>query len=78
MAKFKVGNEVEWPWGRNFATGRVKEIFEESVTKTIKGSKITRHGSAEKPAYLIEQANGNVVLKSETELHSADRKHGWA
>lgn len=78
MAKFKIGTDVEWQWGRGHAAGTVDEIFTESVTRVIKGSKITRHGTPEKPAYLVVQKNGNRVLKSETELHKADNKHGWA
>ncbi len=78
MAKFRVGGEVEWQWGRGHATGIVSAIFTESVTRKIKGSKITRHGTPDKPAYLVTQKNGNTVLKSETELHEADHKHGWA
>ena len=78
MAKFKVGEEVEWPWGKGHAMAKVKEIFFESITKTIKGKKITRHGTKEKPAYLLEQENGSLVLKLESELHKAENKHGWA
>lgn len=77
MAKFKKGTEVEWAWGRGHATARVKEIFTDSVTRTIKGKRITRHGTKEEPAYLLEQENGNEVLKSESELHKAERRHGW-
>jgi Hypervirulence associated proteins TUDOR domain len=77
MAKFKVGTEVEWPWGKGHATAKVKQVFTESVTRTIKGSKITRHGTKETPAYLLEQESGNEVLKLETELHKVERKHGW-
>lgn len=77
MAKFKVGTEVEWPWGRGHATAKVKQIFTESITKTIKGSKITRHGTKKVPAYLLQQKSGNLVLKLETELHKVENKHGW-
>ena len=78
MAKFRKGAEVEWQWGKGFAAGKVEEVFTESVTKTIKGKKITRHGTKDEPAYLIVQAKGTKVLKSESEIHPAERKHGWA
>jgi len=78
MAKFNIGNLVEWPWGKGHAVAKVKEIFSESITKTIKGKKITRHGTAEKPAYLLVQENGNLVLKLESELYKSENKHGWA
>ena len=77
MAKFRKGTRVEWPWGKGHAEATVIEVITESFTKTIKGAKITRHGTKENPAYLLEQDNGNKVLKLETELHKSEKKHGW-
>ena len=77
MPTFRIGSEVEWPWGKGHATAKVIEVIPDSVTKTIKGKKITRHGTKENPAYFLEQANGNRVLKLGSELHPADKKHGW-
>ena len=78
MAKFKIGSEVEWAWGKGHAEAKVKEVFLERVTKTLKGKQITRNGSPEVPAYLLEQANGSLVLKLESELTKSEKKHGWA
>ena len=78
MAKFRVGTKVEWAWGKGHAEASVSEVFKESVTKTIKGKKITRHGTAENPAYLLTQSGGNHVLKLESELKRSEKKHGWA
>lgn len=65
---FREGNCVEWNWGPGTSRGRVREIFREDVTRTIKGKRIKRTASAEEPAYLIEQDDGDRVLKSHSEL----------
>ena len=65
---FHEGNCVEWNWGRGTGRGRIREIFREDVTRTIKGKRIKRKASAEEPAYLVEQDDGDRVLKSHSEL----------
>jgi hypothetical protein len=65
---FRKGQKVSWSWGKGTATGLVKERFEGQVTRTLKGSKITRKGDAENPAYLIEQEDGDKVLKLGSEI----------
>ena len=62
------GSRVSWSWGGNTATGKIVERFERDVTRTIKGTEVTRHASREDPAYLIEQDDGDTVLKSRNEL----------
>jgi Hypervirulence associated proteins TUDOR domain len=62
------GTRVSWPWGRHRAEGTVRGIHRETVSRTIKGSEITRHGSAEDPAYEIEQDDGTTVLKLRSEV----------
>lgn len=71
MATFKKGDAVSWSWGSGTATGTITESFTEKVTRTIKGSEITRDASADEPAYLIEQEDGDRVLKSASELKKA-------
>jgi len=66
-----VGDEVTWSWGNGTGTGTVKQVYTESVTKTIKGSEITRNATDDEPAYLIEQEDGDRVLKSVTEVEAA-------
>ncbi|AZZ35315.1 DUF2945 domain-containing protein [Bdellovibrio sp. qaytius] len=68
MAQFKKAAKVEWKWLGKSISGVIEEVFFESVTKTIKGKKITRHGSKDKPAYLVRSEAGNLALKLETEL----------
>jgi len=66
--KFQVNQYVQWNYGNGTATGQIKESYKEKVTKTIKGSEITRNASDEEPAYLVEQDDGDQVLKSESEM----------
>lgn len=67
-AKFKKGDIVSWKWGRYRAYGHVAEIFTHSVTRTIKGARVTRNGTPQEPAYMLVQEKGNEVLKSQSEL----------
>ena len=64
----KKGETVHWNWGKSEAEGKVKEKFTEPVKKKIKGTEVKRNASKDDPAYLVEQDNGNKVLKSEKEL----------
>ena len=47
------------------------EIHSEKVTRTLGGSEITRNGSDEDPAYVIEQEDGARVLKLRSEVERA-------
>ena len=62
------GDVVHWKWGKGTADGKIRDKFIERVKKKIKGTEVKRNASKEAPAYLIEQDNGNKVLKSEQEL----------
>lgn len=62
------GTSVKWKWGSGTAEGKVQETFTESVTRTIKGTEITRNGEKDNKALLIEQKDGNQVLKLENEV----------
>lgn len=59
---------MKWSWGSGTAEGSIAERFERRVQRTIEGSKIVRNGSADNPAYLIEQEDGGKVLKLGSEL----------
>ena len=74
MAQFKKSSKVQWKWLGRPISGTVEEVFKASVTKTIKGKKITRHGTEEKPAYLVKSEAGNLALKLESELVSQKSK----
>jgi hypothetical protein len=65
---YQTNTAVEWDWGNGTATGKVREVFHEEVTRTLQGSEVTRKGSDDDPAYLIEQDDGDEVLKLHSEL----------
>lgn len=63
---------MKWNWGSGEASGKVQESFSSRVTRTIKGNEVTRDASSDNPAYLIEQEDGDRVLKSHSELSESD------
>lgn len=67
---FKSGQAVKWNWGSGTAEGKVKETFERRVQRTIKGTKVVKNGTKDNPAYLIEQEDGDKVLKRGSELQA--------
>ncbi|GGZ07348.1 DUF2945 domain-containing protein [Novosphingobium colocasiae] len=71
MAGLRVGSKVHWTWGTGTAAGRIVERFERRVSRTLKGKRIARNGTADNPAFLIEQDGGNRVLKRGSELQPA-------
>ncbi len=65
------GSLVQWNRGTAAGEGTIVERFERRVTQTVMGRRIARHGTAENPAFLIEQSDGAKVLKRRSELQSA-------
>lgn len=68
MSTFSEGDKVTWNWGNGTASGRIVEKYVSEVEKTLKGTSVKRNASEDDPAYLIEQDDGDQVLKSGTEL----------
>lgn len=68
---YHIGDKVEWDWGSGTGTGTIDERFTEKVTRTIDGNEVTREASEDEPAYLIEQDDGDRVLKSASEIRQA-------
>ncbi|AWX43343.1 hypothetical protein HME9304_00331 [Flagellimonas maritima] len=66
------GTEVKWKWGNGHATGKVEKTYEESVTRKIEGSEVTRNGSSDDKALFIKQEDGSEVLKLESEVERND------
>lgn len=62
------GSKVSWKWSNGTAKGEVVETYTSTITKTIKGSEITRNGETGNKALLIEQEDGDQVLKLESEV----------
>jgi len=69
--KYQQGTEVEWDWGDGTATGKIQESFTETVTRQIDGNEVKRKADEDEPAYLIEQEDGQRVLKSHSEVRKA-------
>ena len=67
----RTGSDVSWKWGSNTASGTVTEVHKEKVTRKSKGESITRDGSDDNPAYVIEQEDGTTVLKLKSELQES-------
>ena len=67
----RTGTSVKWKWGSSWAEGTVKEVHHEEVSRTSKGSTVTRKGSDDDPAYVIEQEDGTTVLKLQREVERA-------
>jgi hypothetical protein len=65
------GTKVSWKWGRSTAEGKVAEVHKEKVSRKSKGETITRNGSEDDPAYVIEQEDGTTVLKLRSELQES-------
>jgi len=66
------GTKVKWKWGSGTAEGKVQNTYKESITKTIKGTSVTRKGTKEDKALYIKQEDGGHVLKSESEVKRAE------
>lgn len=65
---FTIGDEVTWKWAGGVIKGKIEEIHFAPIEQIIKGSRIKRNGSVEKPAYLVRSVAGNIALKLHTEL----------
>lgn len=65
---FAEGDAVKWNWGQGQAEATVKEVHTERIERTIGGSKKTRNGTDDNPAYVLEQSDGQTVLKLHSEL----------
>ena len=68
---YQTNSKVEWDWGNGVAKGYIREVFREEITKTIKGTIVTRKANEDDPAYTIEQQDGDMVLKSHSEIRKS-------
>lgn len=68
---YQTNTKVQWEWGTGTAEGYIRELFRKKVTRTLQGSEVTRNGSEDDPAYLIEQKDGDKVLKLHSEIKKA-------
>ena len=68
---YSVGDKVKWNWGNGTGRGKITKKYTQKITRKISGSEITRNASEDEPAYLIEQDDGDEVLKSGSEISKA-------
>ena len=68
---YDTGASVKWKWGDGWGKGKITKRFTEKVTRTIDGNEVTRDANSDEPAYLIEQEDGDEVLKSHSEVQEA-------
>ena len=68
----KEGTRVQWEWGSGTAEGKVVETYTSKTTKTIEGNEVTRDGEEGNKALYIQQDDGDMVLKSESEVTRVD------
>lgn len=68
VMKIKKGDSVQWKWAKSTAEGKVTSEIKARVVKKIKGSLITRNGTAADPVLEIRQPDGNKVLKLQHEV----------
>lgn len=71
MAGYDLGAKVNWSWGNGTGKGAIQKIYTQKVTRTIKGTEVTREADEDCPAYFIKQDDGDEVLKSHSEVHKA-------
>jgi hypothetical protein len=70
---FQTNQYVKWEWGNGYGKGQIKERFEREVTRKLQGTEVTKDGDEDNPAYLIEQDDGDEVLKRGSELENWDK-----
>lgn len=68
---YSEGTTVAWDWGSGTASGRIVTTYTEKQTLTLKVTEVTRDASGDCPAYEIEQSDGDMVLKSHSEVRKA-------
>lgn len=64
----KKGDDVAWNWGSGTGHGKVTKVHTDDVERTIKGGKVTRKASEDKPAVEVKTDKGAKVLKSTSEV----------
>ena len=54
------GTQVSWKYGTGTATGKIESVHKEHISRKIKGSEITRNGTADDPAQPVEERNARA------------------
>jgi hypothetical protein len=56
--KYAVNTKVEWEWGSGTGQGKIREVFTERGSRTIKGNEVTRNATEDDPAYRSSRTTG--------------------
>ena len=67
MATVKEGDDVIWNYGKGKAKGKISEVHENDIKRTVQGATVKRKGSADEPALVIKQGSKKIV-KSASEV----------
>jgi ribosomal protein L24 len=67
MATVKKGDDVTWNYGKGKAKGKITEVHENDIERTVQGATVKRKGSTEEPALVIKQGSKRIV-KSASEV----------
>jgi hypothetical protein len=68
MADIKKGDVVTWNWGDGTAEGEISSVSFEKTSIQVEDSEITRNGTPDNPAIIIEQDDGARILKLLSEV----------
>jgi len=63
----KKGDVVSWKYGKGKAEGKIAEVHQEDIERTVQGTTVKRKGSAHEPAVVIKQGAKRIV-KSASEV----------
>ena len=71
LKPYTVNEKVFWKWMGCEIYGFIVESYMQPIEREIKGKRIKRNGSVDKPAYLVKSVAGNYALKLHSELKRA-------
>lgn len=62
------GSRVKYNWWNGSVEGKVEDTYDHDVTKTIKWNEVSRKWESWNKALFIKTDDGDMVLKSESEV----------
>ena len=77
-SKIRTGTTVSWKWQSGTATGKVIKIYRFRITLKLGDTEVTRNGTEDNPAILIEQKNKARALKLVSEVRVVSSEYAEA
>ena len=68
----QTGSKVKYDWWNGTVYWKVQESYDDEITKTIDGTSVTRKWETWNKALYIKTIDGDMVLKSESEVSKVD------